>query len=283
MSADEGLTVVGVQILNQCATNLKMVQENVDRACKLISDHAEVVRKNSSENIIYLLPELSSSGYGGETFKNLEEVAEPANGLSFKCFSLIAKKYRCYISYGFPHKSNGKYFISQGVVSPEGKLLGVYDKLHICQFGYCVEKQYFSSPVGPGEPAKLVVFKVGNFNVGLAICYDVRFPELWRKYALEHQVHLMLHPGGWPRDLGFFTWHTFVTTRAVENQIYVMSNNRASEENGATFFCPPLINQTSKPKELGTEEGLLVGHVSMNFIKQTRSEINYRHDRLSKY
>jgi len=271
------LYVVGVQILNECATNVDEVRQNVNRAATLISNHAQTF--HSSSNTIYLLPELSSSGYGSKAFQNLDTVAEDSYGLSFKCFSVLAQKYACYICYGFPRKQSGKFYISQAVVSPQGKLLVVYDKVHICQFGDCVEKQYFS----PQLDTQVPVFSVNNVNFGIAICYDLRFPEYTRKLAIDHQIHVLLHPGGWPRDAGFITWHTFVITRAVENQIYIASINRASNENGASIFCPPMIDDNYKPTLLGTEEGILVGEISLDFVSEIRKIYNFRGDRLSKY
>jgi len=263
-----------------------MVQANIDRASALILNHAETkggTYRALGIPVVYVLPELASSGYGVEAFKWLGDIAETDNGLSFRCYSVLAKKYSCFIAYGFPRKYKDKYFISHGVVSPKGDLIGIYDKLHICQFGYCVEKNYFSCPTEEGESPRLVVFKAGNFNVALTICYDIRFPELWRKLALECGAHLILHPGGWPRDGGFYTWHAFAKTRAIENQVYVMSNNRASENNGASIFIPPYLDKNTHTIELGTDEGVLEGRLSMNHINFVRKTYNYRGDRLTKY
>jgi len=269
--------VVGVQILNECATNIDEVRQNLDRAASLIVRHAK--QFHSSGNTIYLLPELSSSGYGKKSFEHLETVAEDSYGLSFKSFSALAQEYSCYICYGFPRKNLGNFYISQAVVSPQGKQLLVYDKIHICQFGDCVEKQYFSRH----SDVQIPVFSVNNVNIGIAICYDIRFPEYSRKLAIDHQIHVLLHPGGWPRDAGFKTWHTFVITRAIENQIYIASVNRASDQNGASIFCPPMIDDNSKPTVLGTEEGFLVGEISLDYVRHVRKIYDLRGDRLSKY
>jgi len=130
--------VVGVQILNQLATNEKEVLENLEKATRLISSHAKTF--DFVKKTVYLLPELSSSGYGAKTFEHLSKVAEDDEGPSFRCFSALAKEYGCHICYGFPRKKGEVFCISQGVVSPTGKLVLIYDKLHICQFGDSVEK-----------------------------------------------------------------------------------------------------------------------------------------------
>jgi len=276
--ASTDLIVVGVQILNDCTSNLDQVRQNLHRASELIGRYA---KKNRNKDTIYLLPELSSSGYGEETFKNLDAVAEDSHGPSFQCFSSVAKEHGCYICYGFPRKHMGNFYISQGVVSPQGELVVVYDKFHICQFGDCVEKKYFSS--NKDASTQMSVFNVNKVKVGIAICYDIRFPEYTRKLALEHQIDLLLHPGGWPRDAGFKTWHTFVITRAIENQIYIASINRASSNNGCSIFSPPMLDDVNKPHQLESEEGYLVGEVSLDLVNHVRQTYNFRGDRLSKY
>jgi nitrilase len=120
---------------------------------------------------------------------------------------------------------------------------------------------------------------VNGFKVGMAICYDIRFPELTRRLVLEKEIVLLLHLGGWPRDAAFHTWHTFVITRAVENSIYIMSTNRAGTHNGCSIFCPPFVDDVSRPLTLGDEEGVLVGKVDMERLEEIRSTYPFFKDR----
>jgi omega-amidase len=225
---------------------------------------------------IYVLPELSSSGYGLDVFRVLENLAEDVKGPSFRAFSDLARRQNCFICYSFPRRTeDGKFNIATSVVDRTGSLVAQYDKWHVCSTGVCCEKDYFS----PGE-SPLAAFDVNGIQVGLAICYDIRFPELARKLTLERDISLLLHPGGWPRDEGFATWHLFVQVRAMENSIYIMSTNWAGPDNGCTAFCPPFLDgEKRKLEKLGTGPGVLSGIVDMRYLAEVRRTYSYLTDR----
>lgn len=225
---------------------------------------------------IYVLPELSSSGYGVDVFRVLDDLAEDVKGPSFKSFSDLAKKQNCFICYSFPRRAGDRKFnISTSVVDRKGELIAHYDKWHVCSVGACCEKDYFV----PGE-SPLAAFDVNGIQVGLAICYDIRFPEMVRKLTLERNISLLLHPGGWPRDEGFHTWHSFVQVRAMENSIYIMSTNWAGQDNGWTAFCPPFIDGGKcKLEKLGIAPGVLSGIVDIRYLEEVRRTYPYLTDR----
>lgn len=225
---------------------------------------------------IYVLPELSSSGYGVDVFRALEVLAEDVKGPSFRAFSDLARRQKCFICYSFPRRAGDRKFnISTSVVDRNGSLVAHYDKWHVCSTGMCCEKDYFS----PGENP-LAAFDVHGIQVGLAICYDIRFPELARKLTLERDISLLLHPGGWPRDEGFYTWHMFLQVRAMENSIYIMSTNWAGPDNGCTAFCPPFIDgDKCKLEKLGRAPGTLSGIVDIHYLEKVRRTYPYLMDR----
>ena len=230
-------------------------------------------------NTLYVLPELSSSGYGVSTFRRLGDLAENLDGPSFEYFSTLAKKQGCFICYSFPRRvGTGEFSISTAVVNRAGDLVAHYDKWHVCSTGDCCEKDYFIAGTGP-----LAAFEVDGIQVGLAICYDIRFPEVVRKLTLHKGISLLLHPGGWPKDKGFYSWHKFVQVRAMENSIYIMSTNWAGPNNGCTAFCPPFLDgEDYALQKLGDEPGVLEGSVDLQEIKALRTEYPYLKDRNEK-
>lgn len=263
---NEHITVAGVQI-----SQIEGDREtNIAAAIKAI--------ESASAHDIYVLPELSSSGYGTKVFKELERVAEDLDGPSFCAFSSLAQKKKCFICYSFPRKvGEQSYTICTAVVDRNGALVASYDKWHVCSVGDCCEKDYFTPGQGP-----LASFDVNGTIVGLAICYDIRFPELTRNLALKHGISLLLHPGGWPKDEGFHSWHTFVQVRAMENQIYIMSTNWAGQNNGCTAFCPPFIDGEKRRIEtLDNAPGLLSGVVDLAYLAAIRAQYPYLLDRCS--
>ncbi|WP_352722066.1 carbon-nitrogen hydrolase family protein [Mesorhizobium sp. M0306] len=86
------------------------------------------------------------------------------------------------------------------------------------------------------------------------ICYDLRIPELSRTLCLDYGVDLLLHSGAYFRDLTYYSWRHFAITRALENQVYVLSLNRAGQDFGGSIFCAPWIDQTQPPHYFGDVE-----------------------------
>lgn len=264
----EQIRVAGLQI-DQIEGNR---QANIEAAIEAI--------ESVEPHDIYVLPELSSSGYSLSVFQALDELAEELEGPSYEVFSEVARKKGCCICYSFPRRlKSNQITICTAVVNTRGELAAFYDKLHVCSTGDCSEKDYFAAGLGP-----LGSFEMKGAKVGLAICYDIRFPEMIRKLALEEHIVLLLHPGGWPKDEGFFSWHIFVQTRAMENQIYIMSTNWAGLDNGRSAFCPPFVDgQSSSMQSLGDSPGVLSGVVDLHYLKDVREKYPYRSDRSEFY
>ena len=260
----EQITVAGIQLPQVLGSR----EANISNAIEAIN--------SSPGHDIYVLPELSSSGYGVDVFRTLDDLAEDVKGPSFRAFSDLARRRNCFICYSFPRRAGERRFnISASVVDRNGNLAAHYDKLHVCSTGVCCEKDYFSHGEGP-----LAAFDVNGIKVGLAICYDIRFPELTRHLTLQRDISLLLHPGGWPRDKGFHTWHMFLQVRAMENSIYIMSTNWAGPDSGCTAFCPPFIDGGQcKLEKLGTAPGVLTGTVDIHYLKKVRRMYPYLMDR----
>ena len=264
----EHIRVAGLQIA-QVEGNR---QANIETAIEAI-DAAE-------PHDIYVLPELSSSGYGLLAFQALGDLAEELEGPSYRAFAEVARERGCVICYSFPRRvQRNRFTICTAVVDSSGELAAYYDKLHVCSTGVCCEKDYFTAGQGP-----LGSFELHGAKIGVAICYDIRFPELIRKLALEENIVLLLHPGGWPKDECFFSWHTFVQTRAMENQIYIMSTNWAGLDNGRSAFCPPFVDgKDSAIDSLDDSPGVLSGVADLSYLEEVRKKYPYRMDRSDVY
>ena len=264
MTGNRTITVAGCQI----SQNISNREANIRTAM-------DMIRATPGHNI-YVLPELCSSGYDEIVFNRLEDLAEDWGGQSFMAFSRLSKELGCHICYSFPRRrSSNEFTIAAAVVGPTGGIEAKYDKWHVCSTGDCREKRFFKNGKRPLE-----VFEVSGVRVGICICYDIRFPEVCRYLAVGKEISLLLHPGGWPRDKGFFTWHTFVTTRAVENTIYIMSTNWAGLNNGGTAFCPPFVDgDEACLNKLKTKPDVLIGTVDMAHLENVKKKYPYLKDR----
>ena len=98
---------------------------------------------------------------------------------------------------------NANFFYIASTTLAVGQLVLAYDKMHLCDMGDCSEIAHGCSP-GEGE---LGVFECDGVRVGVTICYDLRFPELYRALAWDAGCDLILHPAALVRDATFPMYH----------------------------------------------------------------------------
>ncbi len=140
-----------------------------------------------------------------------------------------------------------------------------------------MEKDYFHS----GQ--HLLVFEVDGIRIAPIICYDLRFAALSRALCRQHQVELLLHPTAFYRDRTFPSWHSFVIPRALENQVYFLSLNRASEHYGSSILCPPWMDQDMSPSVFSRDEDFRFLEIDRSIIAQIRETYSYQIDEFADY
>ena len=262
-----------------CQIEIPATKSAAARDRHLAESAAKVRGQLNRRNVdLVVLPELSSIDYSRAAFDRLDEISEPLEGASFAVWREVAKEFGAHVSYSFARKGQSGTFISIGVVGPDGALVGHYDKLHLCQYGASMEKEYF---VGGDH---IFTFKVNGLTISPIICYDIRIPELARTLTLKHDVDLILHCGAYYRDESFETWHSFAKARAMENQIFFLSLNRAGETWGNSIFCWPWMDANTPPVQFA-DRAEDFRHVTMSKdqIAQARKAYTFLDDRLADY
>ena len=227
---------------------------------------------------LVVLPELSSIDYSRAAFENLYDLAEPLDGPSFACWRQIAQEFNCHIAYSFARRDGDADYICLAVVNPEGTLVGYYDKLHLAQYGASMEKEYFRR----GD--HMFTFEIQGLIFAPIICYDLRIPELSRSLVLDHGVDVILHCGAYYRDASFATWHAFATTRALENQVFFLSLNRAGVKYGDSRFCYPWMDENLLPVSFAPhDEQLMLLEIDAAKITAARETYAFLKDKLPDY
>ena len=227
---------------------------------------------------LVVLPELASIDYSRAAFSRLGELAEELDGPSYGTWRQLARDHGTSVAYSFPRRAEDGYRICVAAVGPDGALLGHYDKIHLAQYGASMEKDYFSRGGG------LFVFEAKGFRLAPIICYDIRIPELSRCLAVRHGVDAILHCGAYFRDPSFYSWHDFAVTRALENQIYLLSLNRAGDDYGASLFCPPWVDESLRPAFFADrDEDFRQVRLERAAIDLARQTYSFRADRLESY
>lgn len=263
------IKVAGIQLDVKNTVSKEDKEINIKKAITFI--------KTVDSSDLIVLPELFTIGYTREAFEKLPELADTKDSETISRFCELAKEKNSFIVFGFAEKAADKYYNSIAIINNKGNLVDIYRKKHIPQFGDCIEKEFFE------RGNKIITFDLKGVKIGVINCYDIRFPEFTRKLALEENIDLLIHASAFPKDDAFPSWHPFVITRAIENQIYILSITRAGKNFGNSIFCPPWINWEIKPIVLDDSEKILKVSIDTDIIKKVRETYQFRKDKLEKY
>jgi len=123
-----------------------------------------------------------------------------------------------------PIKENSKTFNRSIVIDLNGNLISQYDKIHMFDVTLNNNESYNESAIfTPGS--KLKTFKINDCLIGHSICYDLRFPKLYRSLA-KKGVKIIVIPSAFTYTTGKAHWHTLVRSRAIENGVYIVAPNQ---------------------------------------------------------
>lgn len=262
-----------------CQVSIPFVGSELERDQQVQSMISKIdERLNQQPAELIVLPELSSVAYSRNSFELLSILAEDFDGPTVTAMRNLAQKYQTAVLFGMPSKRDGQYFISQIGIAANGEWLGCYDKLHICQYGASMEKEYFQRGSG------LLVFEINGFKFAPIICYDIRIPELSRSLTINHKVDCILHCAAYYRDESFASWHAFATTRAMENQLYLLSLNRAGPQYGDSVFCLPWMDENHRAINFSAhDEDFRYLKLDRECINAARENYTFLRDRLNDY
>jgi predicted amidohydrolase len=240
------------------------VKKNFNR----VSEWTEEAARRGSH--LMVLPELWSTGYALEQGK---ELASSLNSGLFAEQTGLATQHKISIVGSILEKRGIAVTNSASFFAPNGRMMGVYRKIHL--FGLMDEDKWLQ----PGEAPLSIDLPWGT--TGLAICYDLRFPELFRHYALEGAI-LMILPAEWPL-VRIDHWRTLIQARAIENQCYMVACNAAGETGDTVFGGHSMIVDPwgKIVVEAGEDPMLVTAEIELDLVKEVRQRIPVFDDRRS--
>ena len=165
----------------------------------------------------------------------------------------------------------GKAFNSCLVYDPQGERVARYDKIHLFGFEQDGERYNESATIEAGS--RLAACSTPFGRVGLSICYDIRFPELYRALGV---VDLLVIPAAFTETTGRAHWEILLRARAIENQCYVLASAQGGRhENGReTHGHSLLIDPWGKIVDsLAKGPGLVVGQLDHARIAEVRASL----------
>lgn len=204
-------------------------EENLKKVSAFISD------ANPAANAIVVLPELVNTGYDWHSIANLTQ-NDAIRELGI--LAEIAKQHGIFLVAGSIAEAIGDLrYNSSYVFGPDGVILGRYAKVHL--FTPFDEDKHFV------RGAESLVSNLNGVLCGVSICYDLRFPELYRRQTIDGAVFFAI-PAVWPKKRGN-VWRTLAIARAMEQQCAVVAVNRAGfdaegREYGGSLIVDPWGN-----------------------------------------
>ena len=206
---------------------------------------------------LLVLPEMCASGFTMAA----DKFAEPPDGPSSRALSALAAEHHLWIIAGLSMRRDGRYLNSALAFAPDGSLVATYDKQRL--FGYAKETTVYSAGTRP------CVIKLGGLSVGLFVCFDLRFPELFREVASEVDACVII--ANWPSARQRH-WEVLTQARAIENQCYVVAVNRIGlgdrlEYSGGSLILDPWGTRCDTP---APGSSLRIGELSRSTVSRVR-------------
>jgi predicted amidohydrolase len=228
---------------------------------------AATVRAQQGADLV-VLPELWPNG--GFAYDSWEASAQPLDGAVVSALRAAARDLGARVHMGslVERDETGRLFNTSVLLGSAGEVLTVYRKVHLFGFGEGEPKLM--------TPGDVVVVHEG---LGLATCYDLRFPEQFRK-LLDAGAEVVLLPAAWPAKR-VAHWRLLAQARAVENQSYVVACNTAGEHSGVPMGGGSIVVDPwgTVLAEAGTDEQVLVADLDLDLVTRTRSSFPILADR----
>uniref|UniRef100_A0A3Q0KK90 Nitrilase-related n=1 Tax=Schistosoma mansoni TaxID=6183 RepID=A0A3Q0KK90_SCHMA len=230
-------TKVGVVQMQSTADK----ERNFEQAVKYINQ-----AKSSGVKIVFL-PECFD--FVGRSREETLGLSEMLDGPLITKYRALAAQESLWISLGGAHirttENDGQLYNSHIVINSDGQIMGVYHKVHLFDANLstkettpnikstCTQSSFFESKtIRAGTEAPIVIQNTPVGNLGLAICYDMRFPELASHLRYAKNAHVLSYPSAYTTRTGEAGhWHTLIRARAIENQCYVVAAAQEGKHN----------------------------------------------------
>jgi N-carbamoylputrescine amidase len=228
---------------------------NVEKAClriqEAISDHPDII----------VLPEFFNTEYFPQ-YRDYRymEYAEREDGYTLSRVRELSKKYSVHIiATIYEREGPAFYYDTAMIINPEGEIIGKYRKVHPSAVK-SLEKIYFKGG------SRFSVFVINGWKVGIAICYDWRFPESVRCLALQGAELVILPFATSTIDM----WPKAMSTRAWENGLYLAACNKVGQEGDWNFPGGSMIvdPEGNIIKSAGNKEEIITADLDLSLVYQ---------------
>ncbi len=197
------------------------------------------------------------------------------NHYSIKYFKDFSKINKLHLLLGsLPITENDKLFNRSILINPEGDIVSIYDKIHmfdiILKNGESYKESDFYSP-----GSELKISKVLGQSIGHSICYDLRFPKMYRALA-KMGAEIIVIPSAFTYTTGKAHWHSLIKARAIENGVFILAPNQwgVNNENRSTYGHSLIVDPWGKIlAEADDSEMIISSKLDLNKVQECQNAI----------
>lgn len=253
------------------AASIQMAVIDGDKP-RTIERAAGLVRQCKGSDLI-VLPEIWNIGF--MSFDHYMSEAEGKDGPTLNTIRELAAEVKAYVHSGsFVEKDKDRYYNSSYLISPQGEILGNYRKVHL--FGYNSRE---TEILTPGNKVSVIDTPLGK--IGMATCYDLRFPEFFRR-MIDLGAELFAVCSAWPHAR-LEHWLLLNRVRALENQSFLVSANLTGSNQGILLAGHSMMVDPwgIAIASAGDNEVILKSEFDMAELKSARAQFPALRDRVA--
>lgn len=248
-------------------------QPNLDRN---LSEAFQWVKQAAEQgaNFIALPENFAFLGDEDARIQQADNIASEVN----QSLASWAEKFGIYIlGGGYPVKARKSKVYNRAIlVNPEGNIVASYDKIHLFDVELSDKDNYRESDIVQAGRKKVVVYNADSLVcIGLSICYDIRFPELYRKLS-EAGAELICVPSAFTRPTGKAHWEILLRSRAIENSAYLIAPAQTGKhgKKRKTYGHSMIVDPWGKIlADAGTEPGWIIAEIDRTWLNEVRKKL----------
>lgn len=256
---EEKETKLNVMAL-QMSSVLGDKEANFSKIRELIDDNIK------SDVDVIILPEIWNVGWKPSLFEAFAENLDNSDTINF--LSDLAKRYNVNIIGGsFICKKAENFFNTCPIINKNGELITTYDKMHLFSYYGCDEGKFVNAGKNP------VLIEINGVKIGISICYDIRFPEIYRAYR-KARADLLINMAAWPKSRAVH-WEALSKARAVENQSFMIALTQSGliENDEWNLGHSRIIDYNGEViAELSEGEGVIFAELKFNEMYKFREK-----------
>ncbi len=236
------------------------VESNLAKISTLLAEITDNINTTDKVEHLVVLPECCLF-FGAKDSEQLTlaKTSSPGNDLG-KALAHLAKRFQVYLVAGtipLLTESADKFTNSSCVFNPKGKLIAQYDKIHLFDVNVSDNTKSYQESKFTQPGNKISVVDTDFANIGLSVCFDLRFPNLFQQLAMAG-ADIITVPSAFTKVTGKAHWQTLLRARAIENQVYIIAAGQEGvHENGReTWGHSMIINPWGEIEQvIATGEG----------------------------